>query len=243
MKRILAIAALTLLASPSVMGQTGKKDEGRAPIKRIEIINPMEDPERLVVSVLPSGGFRLNERECTNLEELTGQLRDTLDKRKPDRRGVFIQAQPETRYGEVMKTLDAIRGAGAMPIGPLGKTSEELVKFELVYHSNPPVSPTVNLPPGIHASQDFEIHGKNAFIVSIPETGVYLIGKTKITSADKNHERLLIAQIREGMKRSEYWLYTYVRCSQDAPYSDINVLMRAVSKAGYESLALVVEKR
>ncbi|HKQ73639.1 MAG TPA: hypothetical protein VJ810_07945 [Blastocatellia bacterium] len=242
MKRILAVALLTLLASPLVMGQAGKKDEAPKRII-IETINPMEDPERLVVSVLPSGGFRLNEGEFTDLEKLTGQLRDTLDKRKLDRRGVIIQAQPETRYGEVMKALDAIRGAGGMPIFPLVKTYEEMVKFELNYHSDPPVGPPVNLPPAVHASQDYEIHGKNAFIVSIPEPGVYLIGRTRITSADKNHERLLIAQIREGMKRSKDWNYTYVRCSQDSPYSDINVLMRAVNKAGYDSLALVVEKR
>jgi hypothetical protein len=45
-------------------------------------------------------------------------------------RTVFIRAPRSTRYGEVAKVIDAIKGAGAQPVGRAAELSGKEVKVE-----------------------------------------------------------------------------------------------------------------
>ena len=72
----------------------------------------------LVVTVLKSGeGYRLNTQETRTLEDLNAQLHQALDARPADRKAVFVKAPPSLAYGEVVKVIDVVKGAGSSPIG------------------------------------------------------------------------------------------------------------------------------
>jgi len=76
-------------------------------------------PASLLMVVIKSGSgldqmVELNSTPV-RLPELPVMLRDVLDQR-PDRT-VFIKAPRDKNYGDVLTVIDAIKGAGAQPIG------------------------------------------------------------------------------------------------------------------------------
>jgi biopolymer transport protein ExbD len=76
------------------------------------------DPGLLMVVVKSGTGVdqtvELNSTALV-LPELAVTLRDVLDQR-PDRT-VYIKAPRDKRYGDILAVIDAIKGAGASPIG------------------------------------------------------------------------------------------------------------------------------
>jgi len=76
------------------------------------------DPLSLVVTIPPAGGgYKVNQTDTPNLDELGKLLFKNLDPRPSDRKAVFIKAPKSLPYGEVAKVIDVVRGAGAQPIG------------------------------------------------------------------------------------------------------------------------------
>lgn len=76
------------------------------------------DPLSLVVTVPASGGgYKLNQTDTPNLDELGKLLFKNLDPRPSDRKAVFIKAPKSLPYGEVTKVIDVVKGAGAQPVG------------------------------------------------------------------------------------------------------------------------------
>ena len=76
------------------------------------------DPLSLVVTLPQAGGgFKLNQTEVVDLEDLRKQLFKALDGRPGDRKAVFIKAPKSKPYGDVVKVIDVVKGAGASPIG------------------------------------------------------------------------------------------------------------------------------
>jgi biopolymer transport protein ExbD len=76
------------------------------------------DPLSLVVTVPASGGgYKLNQTDVPNLDELGKLLSKNIEPRPSDRKAVFIKAPKSLPYGEVAKVIDVVRGAGAQPIG------------------------------------------------------------------------------------------------------------------------------
>lgn len=80
-----------------------------------------EDPgpiDILLVDVKSGAGLdqtiELNSKPM-QLPELAGTLKDLLDQR-PDKT-VFIKAPKDKPYGDIVAVIDAVKGAGATPIG------------------------------------------------------------------------------------------------------------------------------
>jgi biopolymer transport protein ExbD len=82
-----------------------------------------QDENQAIVDILMvdvKSGEGLNQTVELNstamqLPELQGTLKDLLDQR-PDKT-VFIKAPKEKPYGDIVAVIDAVRGAGATPIG------------------------------------------------------------------------------------------------------------------------------
>jgi biopolymer transport protein ExbD len=76
------------------------------------------DPLSLVVTLPQAGGgYKLNQTDVVDLEDLGKQLFKALDGRPGDRKAVFIKAPKSKPYGEVVKVIDVVKGAGGSPIG------------------------------------------------------------------------------------------------------------------------------
>jgi biopolymer transport protein ExbD len=76
------------------------------------------DPLSLVVTLPQAGGgFKLNQTEVVDAEDLFKQLFKALDGRPGDRKAVFIKAPKSKPYGDVVRVIDVVKGAGASPIG------------------------------------------------------------------------------------------------------------------------------
>ncbi len=76
------------------------------------------DPLSLVVTIPSSGaGYKLNQTDAADAEDLGKQLFKALDGRPGDRKAVFIKAPKSLPYGEVVKVIDVVKGAGGSPIG------------------------------------------------------------------------------------------------------------------------------
>jgi len=92
--------------------------EARVPAKPDPRVSPGPPPDLLMVDVKSGSGqaqtVELNSRSM-QLPELASTLRDLLDAR-PDKT-VYIRAPREKPYGDVVAVMDAIKGAGAVPIG------------------------------------------------------------------------------------------------------------------------------
>ena len=77
---------------------------------------------RLVVSVDDGGTLRLNSEDAGTLDDLS-RLRARLEQALRERGGarpdkiVFVKASSKLRYDEVQKVVDAVKGAGADPVG------------------------------------------------------------------------------------------------------------------------------
>ncbi|MEW6730910.1 MAG: biopolymer transporter ExbD [Acidobacteriota bacterium] len=74
------------------------------------------DPGLLVVTINKEKKIELNTQPLS-AEELGTQLKDTIEKRPPDRRTLFIKAPRDLPYGFVVNIIDIVKGAGASPIG------------------------------------------------------------------------------------------------------------------------------
>ena len=89
--------------------------ESRIPEKSAE--GQQSDLEAIVVTIPSAGGFALNQTHIATRDELAELLFRALDGRPSDRKQVFIKAPKAVNYGEVMKVVDVVKGAGAFPIG------------------------------------------------------------------------------------------------------------------------------
>jgi biopolymer transport protein ExbD len=75
------------------------------------------DPLTLVVTVNKQGGYKLNQTDAPNLQDLKGLLSQALDGRPPDRKAVFLKAPQAMDYYRVVDVIDVIKLAGGSPIG------------------------------------------------------------------------------------------------------------------------------
>ena len=89
--------------------------EARAPDKSEGTEHPIEDT--LVVTVNATGGYQLNMRAATTLNDLEGLLHYALDARPADRKTTFLKAPPGLHYGEIIRVIDVMKAAGCAPIG------------------------------------------------------------------------------------------------------------------------------
>lgn len=86
--------------------------------------------QQFVVSITRENGIYLNDAKITPAE-LTGKLR-AISQERPDRE-VFIRADEQVSYGEVIRTMAAIKAAGIenvgmvteMPTGGIGANGSE----------------------------------------------------------------------------------------------------------------------
>ena len=97
------------------------------------------NPLTLVVSIAPDMSIKLNQDNLGSVNDtapLAQRLRQTFDQRIQQRaykigmeaattmkeedrieKTVFVKAPRATKYGDVVKVIDAIKGAGASPVG------------------------------------------------------------------------------------------------------------------------------
>ncbi len=112
---LLVLLIIFMVISP----QKPHQFEAKVPQKPPEDQKPQPpDPLSLVVTVARMGsGYKLNQQDAPNLEELAKQLFNALDGRPGDRKAVFIKAPTSINYGEVVKVIDVVKKAGGFPIG------------------------------------------------------------------------------------------------------------------------------
>ncbi len=239
---LMSLGLLTGLLSLASLAQGKKKT---SPPPTIEIGNPLKNPDRIEVELLPDGKYRLNKEKELTIQELSEKLRGIISGRPPDRRAVIIHAPQEIQYGEVVRTLDAVNSAGAMPIIPYVKTQEEMVRFSLASELNRDRNISVVLPIAASARDDVYLQHKLSVVVTIPSSGVYFVGEKSLNEAGKISEQELASHIRAGLEKlgPEIPHNVYVRCALNAAYSDVNLLVRAINKAGAEEVMLVTVKK
>jgi biopolymer transport protein ExbD len=85
------------------------------------------NPLTLVVTIAPDLSIKLNQDALGSVNEtapLAQKLAQTFQQRKETRaykvrieKTVFVKAPRATKYGDVVKVIDAIKGAGANPVG------------------------------------------------------------------------------------------------------------------------------
>jgi biopolymer transport protein ExbD len=96
--------------------------------ERLKVIIPPEDsrtlesPTQLVVSVYESGALMLNAQQAGTISDMS-QMRSKLEQvfrergdQQPDR-AVFVRTPRTLKYAEVTKVIDAVKQAGANPVG------------------------------------------------------------------------------------------------------------------------------
>jgi len=239
---LLLFVALVIAASGVTLAQAKKKAK---PPAVIELMNPLEDPDRIEVGVLPGGKYRLNKEEGLEFQDLGKKLRDIISKRAADRRAVIVHAPPEIQYGFVVRALDAVSSAGAMPILPSVPKFEEMVRFALVSEMERDGSINVILPSAASRRDDVYLQHKQAIVISIPNAGEYYLGEKRLNPTGRISEQELAAHIRAGLEKQgqDFPQGVYVRCAVNAPYADVQLLMRAVNKAGLERIMLVAVKK
>ena len=77
---------------------------------------PQSSLDQLIVSLTPQNKIFLNKSEVTP-QQLTQQLSDILKNRASNNRVVFFSADDGTTYGECVRVMDLIKGAGASNLG------------------------------------------------------------------------------------------------------------------------------
>lgn len=95
-----------------------------------DLTNFKPNPLTLVVSIGSDGKLKLNAEDMGSIVDagpLGKRLADVFAQRKRDQAfrigtsdvetTVFVKAPKATKYGEVVKVIDAIKGAGGSPIG------------------------------------------------------------------------------------------------------------------------------
>jgi biopolymer transport protein TolR len=93
------------------------KFDARIPDKSPTDDRRIKTIDSLLVSIDRDGGYLLNQRPAKTIEDLRGILRFMLDQRPPELRTVFVKAPRFLNYGEVVRVIDAIKGAGGTMIG------------------------------------------------------------------------------------------------------------------------------
>jgi biopolymer transport protein ExbD len=98
------------------------KFESQVPQRSPELQNQqVENDPRLVVEV-EAGGVGMDQYVALNtqrmrLTELGDRLKLELDRPERQEKAVIIKAPTDKAYGDVVSVIDAVKGAGAKPIG------------------------------------------------------------------------------------------------------------------------------
>ena len=117
---LIDVLLVLLIIFMVIQPQKEAKFESQIPQKPQDTKDSVVPPsDLLMVDVKLSGAgldqqVELNSRPMT-LVELSTTLKDLLEQR-PDKT-VFIKAPKEKQYGDIVSVIDAVKGAGAQPIG------------------------------------------------------------------------------------------------------------------------------
>jgi biopolymer transport protein ExbD len=108
---LLVLLIIFMVVAPS----KPSRFETKVPTKPQEQQQNLLAPEDLLMVVIDKGGkITLNTQAMTEqelVEKLTGELENRTDKT------VIVKAPKNIPYGGVVRVIDAIKGAGAEPIG------------------------------------------------------------------------------------------------------------------------------
>ncbi|RMG00428.1 MAG: hypothetical protein D6735_13680 [Acidobacteria bacterium] len=126
---LLVLLIIFMVISPSKPTRFEAKVPAE-PKPQQENVNILPNPNALIVFVSKDGKLRLNRDDMGNLsnpDPLIQKLREVFNYREREgifREGtnevektVFIKAPRSIRYGDVAKVIDAVKTAGAQPVG------------------------------------------------------------------------------------------------------------------------------
>ena len=109
---LLVLLIIFMVISPK------KPHQFRSQIPEKPRVDQSECETCLVVTIPGAGrGYRLNSTEVATIKELGRLLFNVLDGRPNDRKAVFIKASRSLNYGEVVRAIDIVKGAGGFPVG------------------------------------------------------------------------------------------------------------------------------
>ena len=108
---LLVLIIIFMVVAPSKPSKFETKIPQK-PQNEAQNVTPPDD--LLMVTVEPNRSLKLNSLEMTH-DELGKRLTSELENR-PDKT-VFIKAPQKVHYGDIVKVIDVVKGAGAEPIG------------------------------------------------------------------------------------------------------------------------------
>lgn len=239
----LALTLLLLLPlAPAVRAASaGSQDSGgRAVVKRPE--------PTLLVSVSARGAVTLDGRPAgtvRNTAPLTTALKAVFKSRARSAgsaqgtdRTVFIKAPVTLRYGEIVKVIDAVKSAGASPVGLV--VGDDVRHAALLGLPQRPLSPEADdrslaqHAPVRDATADASIIKDNSVIVSIPADGQTYLKKELVGEDDLEPA---LAALLKGLPESDRIVYVHPDGSVSYR-SVVRVINMAVS-AGATAVGLV----
>jgi biopolymer transport protein TolR len=90
---------------------------------------PMQDADKedaLLVSVMKDGTVYFGADKVPQVDDLTGKVKDRLTNRT--NKEVYVKADARAHYGNVVKVVDAVRGAGVDDLGLLTEQRKDTPK-------------------------------------------------------------------------------------------------------------------
>lgn len=83
--------------------------------EKVEDIADVPDTQ-LLVRLFGNGDLTLNDRKIT-LEEYVATLKKQMDARTDEAKVIFVQADDDASYGQMVRAIDLAKGAGVLVIG------------------------------------------------------------------------------------------------------------------------------
>lgn len=115
---------LVLLIIFMVIQPTAKYNlEARVPEKADDIPEGVIVKSDAIVVTLDAGGIRINQ-DPVSLDQLGSRLFDIYSARA--NKNLFIQAEPDTAFGDVARIIDVAKGAGVGDIGLMTPQGDQL---------------------------------------------------------------------------------------------------------------------
>jgi biopolymer transport protein ExbD len=219
---------------------------------------------RITVEILKGNHLRLNRKPIGNINNtsrLQSALARILEQREQQRvyilgtnivdKAVFIKARKTQPYGDVKKVIDAVKSAGAAPVGLVLEPPEPTIPA-----AAPPVVPadgSIKIPQESEDAKEAPlVSSKDSIVVSVKRGDRYYLGANGYDIPDlrdkNNQDRTALARAlkTEVEKKTIDERVVYIKADVDAGYDQVVRLIdfiRSDEAGGANQIGLVAERK